>query len=66
MMKILDENRKRWEEEENAEQTRDTQTELSEVEADLSDEEEYTKKSIDTPSIHDFIPPILQTRYLYI
>lgn len=64
MMHILDENRRRWEDEENAEQAKDTNTELSEVEAELSDEEELTKRSIDTPSIHDFIPPPLQARYI--
>lgn len=57
MMKILNENRRRWEAQETAEQAEETQTELSEAEADVSDEEELTKRSIDTPSVHDFIPP---------
>lgn len=57
MTKILDENRKRWEAQESAEQAEETQTELSEAEAEVSDDEELTKRSLDTPSIHDFIPP---------
>lgn len=63
MIKILDENRKRWEAQEIAEQAEETHTELSEAEVEISDEEEPTKRSVDTPSIHDFIPHP-QTRYL--
>lgn len=63
MMEILDENRKRWETQEVAEQAEETQTELSEAEIDISDEEELTKRSLETPSIHDFIPPP-HTRYV--
>ncbi|XP_018565805.1 uncharacterized protein LOC108906859 [Anoplophora glabripennis] len=57
MMKILDENRRRWEAQESVEQAEETQTELSDAEAEISEEEEHTKRSSETPSIHDFIPP---------
>lgn len=57
MMKILEENRRRWEAQESAEQAEEIQTELSDAEAEISEEEEHTKKSSETPSIHDFIPP---------
>ncbi|XP_044270346.1 cAMP-specific 3',5'-cyclic phosphodiesterase 4A-like isoform X2 [Tribolium madens] len=57
MMEILEANRKRWEKQESAEQAEETQTELSDAEPDVSDDEEATKQSSETPSIMDFIPP---------
>ncbi|KAH1003670.1 hypothetical protein HUJ04_003551 [Dendroctonus ponderosae] len=57
MMEMLDSNRRRWEEQECAEQAEETQTELSDAEPEVSDEEEATKRSSDSTSIHDFIPP---------
>ncbi|KAG5893591.1 hypothetical protein JTB14_019262 [Gonioctena quinquepunctata] len=57
MMRILDENRKRWEAHENAEQAEETQTELSDAEVEVSDEEQAVKRSSETTtSIQDFIP----------
>ncbi|XP_023029993.2 uncharacterized protein isoform X2 [Leptinotarsa decemlineata] len=56
MMRVLEENRKRWEAQENAEQAEETQTELSDAEVEGSDEEEPAKRSLETPSIQDFIP----------
>jgi hypothetical protein len=57
MMNILEANRKRWEKQESVEQAEETQTELSDAEPDVSDDEEATKQSSETPSIMDFIPP---------
>ncbi|XP_031349176.1 uncharacterized protein LOC116175186 isoform X3 [Photinus pyralis] len=59
MINLLNFNRKKWEAEEAAEQAEETQTELSdaEPERDVSEEEEPSKATSDTPTIIDFIPP---------
>lgn len=58
MMDMLDSNRRRWEEQERVEQAEETQTELSDAEPEVSEDEEPTKRSSEaSTSIHDFIPP---------
>ncbi|XP_076263165.1 uncharacterized protein LOC143198089 isoform X2 [Rhynchophorus ferrugineus] len=57
MIQLLDSNRKRWEDQEKNEQAEETQTELSDAEPEISEDEEPTKRSSDaSTSIHDFIP----------
>ncbi|XP_066148463.1 uncharacterized protein [Euwallacea fornicatus] len=59
MIQMLDSNRRRWEEQERAEQAEETQTELSDAEPDASEgeEEEPTKRSSEnSTSLLDFIP----------
>ncbi|XP_060521042.1 uncharacterized protein LOC132698791 isoform X2 [Cylas formicarius] len=63
MMKILDSNRRRWEDMEKTEKPKDTQAELSDVEPEASeDEEPHTKRS--SNGIHDMISqlPIREPR----
>nr|CAI5848594.1 unnamed protein product [Callosobruchus analis] len=62
MMKILDENRRRWVEQEKAEQAEETQTELSDADAEEREEEER-QESVGTglvvtgqPTARDFMP----------
>ncbi|KAL3276197.1 hypothetical protein HHI36_020915 [Cryptolaemus montrouzieri] len=57
MMDLLESNRKRWENQEKAEQAEETQTELSDAEPEISEDEEATKQSSEITSIMDFIPP---------
>lgn len=59
MMTLLKANRKRWEAQEAVEQAEETHTELSdaEPEPEISEEDEITKGSSETPSIIDFISP---------
>lgn len=55
MMKILEENRKRWEGKENAEQAEETQTELL---SDAEDEEEEMRRNAESvPTISEPLPP---------
>lgn len=59
MMTLLKANRKRWEAQEAVEQAEETHTELSDAdpEPEISEEDEITKGSSETPSIIDFIAP---------
>ncbi|XP_045464276.1 uncharacterized protein LOC123673705 isoform X1 [Harmonia axyridis] len=57
MINLLESNRKRWENQEKVEQAEETQTELSDAEAEISEDEEATKHSSEITSIMDFIPP---------
>lgn len=61
MMDILESNRKKWEEQERKENAEETQTELSDAEPEVSEDEEATKRSSETPSIIECLPP--PTRY---
>ncbi|XP_044748639.1 uncharacterized protein LOC123309533 isoform X2 [Coccinella septempunctata] len=56
MMNLLESNRKRWENQEKVEQAEETQTELSDAEPEISEDEEATKHSSEITSIMDFIP----------
>ncbi|CAH1099041.1 unnamed protein product [Psylliodes chrysocephalus] len=58
MMDILDDNRKKWEAQEKAELAEETQTELSDAEPEVSDEEEEqaSTKTSGTHSIQEYIP----------
>lgn len=62
MMNLLRSNRRRWEAQEANEQAEETRTELSDAEGEpeISEEDEITKGSSETPSIADFIsvPPV--------
>ncbi|XP_019865387.2 cAMP-specific 3',5'-cyclic phosphodiesterase 4A isoform X2 [Aethina tumida] len=57
MMDILESNRKKWEEQERKENAEETQTELSDAEPEVSEDEEATKRSSETPSIIECLPP---------
>lgn len=57
MIDLLESNRKRWENQEKAEQAEETQTELSDAEPEASEDEDVSKQSLEITSIMDFIPP---------